>query len=208
MRGSLKLAVYPILGISALTVRPMSAQTTRDSASVDTGGSAVSAPMPARRFAMNLGATTIAWREAGVSLASELRISRYLSLGIAGSASVLGFSDATGVTDGVSAAWEGRVTLYPQGRSLHGWQAIAGVGRQRLIAEEACTGGNPTCDSDDETRTTVALMGGHQWLLGTTHRWTAGVVAGARGSVGPSWARVWRYNRVQPLLSLRFGFAL
>jgi hypothetical protein len=186
---------------------PVAAQTPEGISRAGTVKSGSLAPPAAPRFVLNVAASPAPWREAGV--ASELRVSRFVTIGAAAAAGALGdpFDDRK---DGNSRSFEGRVTFYPQGHALEGWQVTAGVGRQRLGGATACTtlvpdpGFGTRCFAVEETRTTAALMAGHQWLLGNSGRWTAGAVAGLRTSLGEIWIPQWRYNRVQEVFSLRF----
>lgn len=190
---------------------PIAAQTPDALSRKGTSRQDSAAPPLARRLVFNVGGAAIPWREAG--FASELRVSRFVTIGAAASAGLLG-DPFEAPSDGNSRAFEGRVTYYPQGNALQGWQVIAGLGRQRLEGITACTtlvpdpGFGTRCFLVEESRTTAALMGGHQWILGKSRRWTAGAVAGLRTSLGEIWVPQWRYNRVQEVFSVRLGLAL
>jgi hypothetical protein len=200
-----------ILTFGAAATSPLAAQAT-----------SLPEPSPARRFAFSVGTTSLPWRDRGVGATAELRVSRYLTVGAAGSVGSIG-SGISGQRYGDSQTWEGRTTWYPQGDALRGWQVTAGVGRQRFGAIQNCvtfgyggqtssfgglTTSSPQCFQYQESRTTASLLGGHQWLLGSTGRWTAGVSAGVRTSLGEEWAGQWRSERVQGVTSLRVGLAL
>jgi hypothetical protein len=191
------LVLTPVLSIPALAQTP--------------GGGVPQA----RRVVFSVGTTSLPWRESGLGASAEVRVSRFLTMGVAGSAGTIG-SNGFGERYGDSRAFEGRATWYPQGNALRGWQVTAGVGQQRFGPTQTCAtlvgGGTQQpetrCFDFSESRTTLGLQGGHQWLLGSTGRWTAGASAGVRTSLGDAWAGQWRTERLQGVMSLRVGFAL